>query len=260
MVSLGGCYGSPTTVISRGFAWEFALVLFSASRFSSCPFSFGAVEPGDRRDVGSRPLFPFLGPDQTQCDRKTFTIAGILLLTTLVAFFLTLLRFRQEIALKRIAIDLCPLAARSPHLELGDLSPRDVGNSWRAVSGPRASRQNALNRRPRWLAAIGLFAGWGVSWRVAIELMLSEYYKLPTTQPQCYIATAATFGHRWLVKTESVPVCPDGVIQINPQLRRLKFLEILLQCGLPRFIGGFARVTISGPAAGCDLSPLETIR
>ncbi len=80
-----------------------------------------------------------------------------------------------------------------------------------------------------WLAAIlAWIVSWGIAWKLAVDTMLAEYAKLPTTDPNCYVSAAAAHGHPRLVGTEHA----NG--PVNLQMRKLKFLEITLQTGLPR--------------------------
>ena len=80
--------------------------------------------------------------------------------------------------------------------------------------------------------------GWGVwivgmvvAWRIAVEIMLNEYAKLPVTRPGCYVASAAAHGHPAWVKSQWV----DGIsMPVNDQLRRLKFLEIAIKAASPK--------------------------
>ena len=97
----------------------------------------------------------------------------------------------------------------------------------------RASIQVADHARSsipktRWsLTLMTWLATWAVSWKLAVNTMLEEYAKLPASNPNCYVSSAAANGHRWLVRTnENSPV--------NRQMRRLKFLELVFKAALPR--------------------------
>ncbi|MCP4141368.1 MAG: hypothetical protein GY755_13975 [Chloroflexi bacterium] len=72
------------------------------------------------------------------------------------------------------------------------------------------------------------------AWRLAILKMMEVYSSLPT-QPPCYIATAAAKGHPRFVKSEPVLANNGKIININPQLRYLKFAEICLVIIVPSF-------------------------
>lgn len=67
---------------------------------------------------------------------------------------------------------------------------------------------------------------WLVSWRLAIITMLDEYSKLSTTNPNCYLSSAAAYGHPWLTRAKQ-----RG--DITACMRRLKFLEIVFKLTLP---------------------------
>ena len=78
------------------------------------------------------------------------------------------------------------------------------------------------------VALITWAAAWFASWKFAIEIMLIEYANLPTTDPRCYIATAAACGHRRLVGSQWI-----GPVPINTQLKRMKFLEFAIASASP---------------------------
>ena len=75
-----------------------------------------------------------------------------------------------------------------------------------------------------WLSALG------ASWKFALETMMSEYAKLPTTNPNCYVSSAAASGHRWMVAAWQVP--NHGVV--NLQMKRCKFVEFALMASFPK--------------------------
>lgn len=66
------------------------------------------------------------------------------------------------------------------------------------------------------------------SWRVAVEMALEEYARLPAN-PNCYVSSAAANGHRWLVGTNQVP---PG-LPVNLQMKRLKALEACCLTAVP---------------------------
>jgi hypothetical protein len=77
-------------------------------------------------------------------------------------------------------------------------------------------------------AGAGWAIAWGASWKLSVDIMFREYAQLPTTDPNCYVSTAAAHGHRRLVGG-------DGRGGLNPQTLRLKFLELALAAALPGF-------------------------
>lgn len=74
-----------------------------------------------------------------------------------------------------------------------------------------------------WLAA---YLG---AWRTSALLMLQQYAKLPTEQPEgCYVCTAAARGHRRLVGDEYHATASGRVYRVTDQMRYLKAAELLL--------------------------------
>ncbi len=83
-----------------------------------------------------------------------------------------------------------------------------------------------------WLKIVGYLVAGGtwvttavVCYRYAVVLMLHEYSKLPTTDPNCYLSSGARHGHPWLVGART---------SVGPQTKRLKFLELVFAQGCPR--------------------------
>ena len=79
------------------------------------------------------------------------------------------------------------------------------------------------------LGLIGWFVAWMISIRLSTTVMMTEYEKLPLTNPNCYVSSAAASGHEWLVRSERTSC---GIV--NAQMRRLKFLEFALAAAFPR--------------------------
>jgi hypothetical protein len=72
------------------------------------------------------------------------------------------------------------------------------------------------------------------TWRLAIDLMLIEYSKLPTEDPNCFVSAAAAKGHRRWVGSDSIAV--DGkIVCVNRQMRELKAGEFVLKAVAPGF-------------------------
>ena len=109
------------------------------------------------------------------------------------------------------------------------------------------------------IAAIIVWSGgFFIAWRYAIQRVLDEYQYLPTTNPNCFVASAAAHGNSRLVKSTLIQG-QDGPVLLNPQMQRLKFLELALQSSLPRLHGAIRSVynRIGPPlAAVCKASPL----
>lgn len=86
-----------------------------------------------------------------------------------------------------------------------------------------------------WLLAVqALAATWFAGWKIAIDVMLFEYSKLPTTPPNCYLSAAAQHRHAWLFR--------EATNDVSLQTKRLKFLEIALRCAAPRLHAALRRV------------------
>ena len=77
--------------------------------------------------------------------------------------------------------------------------------------------------------------GYFAATRAALELAWVEYQKLPVDPPaDCYIATAAAQGHRFVVRCETVRRADGSSLRINRQLQVLKCGEIALRVLTPR--------------------------
>ncbi len=80
------------------------------------------------------------------------------------------------------------------------------------------------------IAWIGWPLAWLTSWKFALDIMLVEYQRLPTTEPSCYVSAAAASGHRTVVG-KNVFATSERVI--TPQMQRLKFLELAMVAAAP---------------------------
>jgi len=79
------------------------------------------------------------------------------------------------------------------------------------------------------LGLVTWFAAYLGAWRLAIQITLAEYAKLPTeAPPDCYVATAAARGHRRWVRAEPCRTAAGQSYLANDQMRRLKALELIL--------------------------------
>jgi hypothetical protein len=78
-----------------------------------------------------------------------------------------------------------------------------------------------------------------VSLRAAIALMYSEYTKLPTMNPNCYLTAAAQYANLRVRRTFGDSMDIGGV---SRQTRRLKFLECVLRVAWPTGHARFRRV------------------
>ena len=87
----------------------------------------------------------------------------------------------------------------------------------------------SVSRRTRFgmIGAVVLWiVAWLVGWRLAILAMLSEYAKLPTTNPNCYLSNAAAHAHPLLTGATKAG-------EVTDCMRRLKFLEIVFKTAAP---------------------------
>jgi len=75
------------------------------------------------------------------------------------------------------------------------------------------------------LAWLGGFAG---AWSFSVLTTMKLYAALPPQPPDCYIATAAAKGHPQVVRSQPVRLADGTLIQVNPQLQRLKCVELAL--------------------------------
>lgn len=83
------------------------------------------------------------------------------------------------------------------------------------------------------LGCVSWLAAYMASWRFAIVVSWHEYELLPTTPPACYIATAATRGHRAIVRSERIRLSGGRYCLINDQLRWLKAFELAIKAIAP---------------------------
>ena len=83
-----------------------------------------------------------------------------------------------------------------------------------------------------WLTWLGAYA---FTWKAALDLMLIEYSKLPKTDPNCFVSSAAANGHSKLVGSFELDPIQIGKVtgKVNRQMQRLKFLEFALATSLP---------------------------
>lgn len=101
--------------------------------------------------------------------------------------------------------------------------------AWLAFSVPRHSdheRQSLV----AW-ASVPWVVGWFGSWRMAVQAMLDEYSRLPTSNPNCYFANAAAVASHWLTRQG-----PDVEMRNQPitlTMQRLKFLELVTMVTCP---------------------------
>lgn len=91
---------------------------------------------------------------------------------------------------------------------------------------------------PPWPISLVSMAGawlvaYGSSWILAVRQTLVDYEKLPTSDPNCYVSSAAAHGHATLVG--SFEVAHDGSpVVVNRQMQEMKCLELAFAVTLPK--------------------------
>lgn len=124
------------------------------------------------------------------------------------------------------------------------------------LRSPALRSTPAADHRKLLALASGWLLGFGTSWKYSLDAMLVEYSKLPTAPPNCYISSAAAYGHASFVGistfTEPTDYCVTG-FPVNWQMCRLKFLEIALAACSPKLHRFIRRIyDFIGPrAAAC---------
>jgi hypothetical protein len=108
------------------------------------------------------------------------------------------------------------------------------------------------------LAAVFWSAAYCGPWRLSIKMMWIEYAKLPTSPPQCYVATAAARGHQRWVRAEFVPLSSGETSPANDQLRYLKAAELAMEATCPTMHRTVRRAydRLGPPAATLLVHPL----
>ena len=97
------------------------------------------------------------------------------------------------------------------------------------------NNSESIGKRSGVVAAIMLWmGGYLLSWKFAVDLMLVEYAKLPTTQPDCFVSSAAANGHQSFVGSFVLNSSLENEgARINRQMQRLKFFEFAFAAGMP---------------------------
>lgn len=81
------------------------------------------------------------------------------------------------------------------------------------------------------LAWLGGFTG---AWIFSVLKTMEIYAALPPQPPDCYIATAAARGHPSIVRSQPVRLADGTLMQVNPQLQRLKCVDLALLATSPK--------------------------
>jgi hypothetical protein len=137
----------------------------------------------------------------------------------------------------------------APSWALGVYLGMSVRLAWRYPLAPRF-RLIQLMAVVTWLGAFLAACRW------AVERSLAEYAKLPLTDPGgCYVASAAAYGHPWLVGSRPVLTVNGAVVRINRQLQMLKVGELALRERLPHVHRVLRRIyDVLGPRAARRLT------
>ena len=152
---------------------------------------------------------------------KRFSILHLLLFTTVIAILCGILQLAD--AWQRVLESPLIVAAATPTLNFVTYVRASMMIVRERVQNTKSRKEGSLSLT---LTLVSLFAAWIVSWRIEIDIMLAEYAKLPTTNPNCYLSAAANHRHSWLFHRPSH--------KVSLQTKRLKFLEITLCCLSPR--------------------------
>lgn len=157
---------------------------------------------------------------------KRFTIRHVLILTTVVAVLSALLlatNARREVSSIVYSLGVllfwCAIAAPTlnaiTYVRVCIYALKDRGDIGFGV--------------PLVGSLVGWVISWAVSWKFGVDAMITEYSKLPVTDPSCYVSSAAAYGHRKFVRSELHPMG-----RVNLQMQRLKFLEFALAVAAPK--------------------------
>ncbi|MHB8974298.1 MAG: hypothetical protein ACYC3X_31470 [Pirellulaceae bacterium] len=108
-------------------------------------------------------------------------------------------------------------------LVLGATPPLNVLTYLRASIAVHNHPQAVQPLPNRWhaLGWLSFVAAWAASWKIAVDMMLVEYAQLPTTDPNCYVGSAAAHGHGRFVGTDRPTFGSAVVPLVNMQMRRL---------------------------------------
>jgi hypothetical protein len=158
---------------------------------------------------------------------RRFGIAHLMLMITVVAVLLVLFQLTGSSPKLFALIPLGVLLAAGPTLCLITYV-RVTISSLREFR--RGKRKRSLFDVP---LALGGVASLLIAWRLSIDFLLLNYLNLPTTDPNCYVSSAAANGHRNFVGARELESNGRTVL-INLQMQRLKFLEFVLMATAPK--------------------------
>lgn len=122
-----------------------------------------------------------------------------------------------------------------------------VAAMWAYVEVARAIWK--LRGRTYSLGSLMGLTGWLATYFAIVRRVFDDaevrYAQLPTTPPppqDCFIVTAATQGHPWIVGSHEVRCIGGGRRRINRQLQTLKFAELTLAAAFPSWHRRLRRV------------------
>lgn len=94
----------------------------------------------------------------------------------------------------------------------------------------------------RGLGLLAWLSGFVLVWRIAVLRTLELYADLPTSPPDCYVATAAARGHPRFVGSRAVRLENGRCLRVNAQLQHLKSAELALLAVAPRLHARLRRI------------------
>lgn len=155
--------------------------------------------------------------------RRQFSILYLVLLTTAVALILGfVLASDLDVEAAQWILSLAvSIIAASP-----TLAALTYMRCTRAAMYLNTKAEPSLPKAKTWqwiVAWVSWISGLLASWKIALEIEAIEYQKLPTTNPNCYVSSAAAFGHPSIVGAKW-----RGEVPVNTQMQRLKLLELAL--------------------------------
>ena len=160
---------------------------------------------------------------------RRFTIAQLLVLTTVLCFVLATLSYLlgetggiQSVGSWLGAALMVSLVA-TPALNC-------LAYIWASYIIFRSEKQ-PLSWTIQVATWFGITFAWYVSWKAAIDLMFEVYGTLPTSR-NCYVTSAAANGHAMLVGSNRAGAKDCDIVTL--QMQRCKFFEICLATACPQ--------------------------
>ena len=163
--------------------------------------------------------------------RKQFSIAYLMIMTACVAVVLCVmpLVFETRAITGFFFISCLVLVGASPTLGFITFLRASIAANF--IDRKIGTENNPGSVTKLLIAPFGWLISYVVSWKVALGIEAVEYAKLPLTDPNCYVSSAAAHGHRRFVQSHR-PNQNFGLV--NQQMKRVKFLEFALVALAPR--------------------------